>query len=357
MKILQIVPQLPPVICGVGDYALELARAWRPHGVDTCFLGCDPAWQGEGREFPCATVARRSGAALCESLVMLHGSQKYDCVVLHFSGYGYGRRGAPVWMVNGLKLWRQRMPTFPLLTMFHELYATGAPTSSAFWFGPVQKWVCAQLALLSTHLRTNRTASASWLCKVVPEKEGKVRVLPVFSNFGEMPAAAPPSTRPAHLVVFGHQANEWPLLQNSLLFLLRSLRPTRLTILRQGLNLPHECSHTMEVVQKEALPAPEVSRILCSAAYGILAYHPEYLGKSGILAAYCAHGVAPLLVNVDGALPEGLEVNRHVLAASAIAGPLPGAALDRISQEGRNWYEPHNITATAQSYLEQIAAR
>ena len=48
MNIIQIVPQLLPVINGVGDYALNLARQLREDfGIETHFIVNDPHWQGE----------------------------------------------------------------------------------------------------------------------------------------------------------------------------------------------------------------------------------------------------------------------------------------------------------------------
>ena len=46
-EIIQIVPYLPPSISGVADYAYLLARELRAkHDIRTCFLVCDPGWNG-----------------------------------------------------------------------------------------------------------------------------------------------------------------------------------------------------------------------------------------------------------------------------------------------------------------------
>jgi hypothetical protein len=36
-------------------------------------------------------------------------------VVLHFSGYGYQKRGVPLWLVEGLRFWARRARTCRLL--------------------------------------------------------------------------------------------------------------------------------------------------------------------------------------------------------------------------------------------------
>jgi hypothetical protein len=45
--IYQIVPRLPPLIDGVGDYSLQLARTLREnHNIDSKFIIGDPSWLG-----------------------------------------------------------------------------------------------------------------------------------------------------------------------------------------------------------------------------------------------------------------------------------------------------------------------
>lgn len=47
IKIIQIVPQLPPAINGLGDYALNLARQLRQDfAIETHFVVGDHSWTG-----------------------------------------------------------------------------------------------------------------------------------------------------------------------------------------------------------------------------------------------------------------------------------------------------------------------
>ena len=49
MNLTAIIPRLPPVVDGIGDYALCLARLLRDNvGIATRFIVTDPAWIGTG---------------------------------------------------------------------------------------------------------------------------------------------------------------------------------------------------------------------------------------------------------------------------------------------------------------------
>ena len=351
MKILQIIPSLPPVSCGVGDYAHELAREWKRHGVETYFLGGDPTWHGADAEFPCEAVAARSSAALQASLTQIYARDAFDAVVLQFSGYGYAPRGAPVWLMRGLQSWLRKKSAVPLMTMFHELYASGPVTSSAFWLSALQKYVCANVARISRIVRTNRAASAAWLGKVAPQHEGRILVLPVFSNMGEKCEAPPPSQRPSSLAIFGYQsdaANFWSPFPK----MLKMLGVEKITGL--GKTLAHNDHAVVVVDERGFLGTQEMSATLQKTRLGYLHYNPEYMGKSGILAAFAAHGVVPVLAPYAAELSESLVHGINVLRSELILEPLDPDVLDAMSHNILSWYAPHCIRATAAGYLKQL---
>lgn len=93
----QITPTFSPDISGVGDYAALLARVFDRSGapLQTSIVQPD-AWSGEG-----ATSRGRADAS--EVAALLRGT---ECVLLHFSGYGYARRGICRWLVDGLAQWQ-----------------------------------------------------------------------------------------------------------------------------------------------------------------------------------------------------------------------------------------------------------
>src|SRR5260370_5934535 len=123
MKLIAIVPRIPPVVDGVGDYALSLARLLRDNvGVTTQFIVTDADWTGtdcvEGFE-----ARRLSSHSTNELLNLLAQDESAGTrVLLHYEGYGYATRGCPVWLVSAIELWRHANSERSLVTLFHELY-------------------------------------------------------------------------------------------------------------------------------------------------------------------------------------------------------------------------------------------
>ena len=119
-------------------------------------------------------------------------------MLLHFVGYGYQKRGCPVWLLRGLKAWKRRQKGARLITMFHELYPSGLPWQSSFWTSPLQRGICRELARLSDV--TNRAES---VCILRMTGRTDVLNLPVLSNVGEPESRQPIGDRDRRLVVFG----------------------------------------------------------------------------------------------------------------------------------------------------------
>ena len=150
MVIIQIVPRLFPAIDGLGDYALNLARQLRKDfNIETHFIVGDPSWSGlsQLQEFPVSQVTVQSPNNL-QSLLS-HRTSSITTVLLHYVGYGYAKRGCPLWLVDGLRHWRSEGNNRKLVTMFHELYAFGPPWTSSFWLSPLQRKLAARLAQMS----------------------------------------------------------------------------------------------------------------------------------------------------------------------------------------------------------------
>src|SRR5687768_11026191 len=152
LRLLHLVPRLPPVFDGVGDYAIHLARHLRSLDTESSFIVADPNWRGslEIDEMMIARLPFPSASALYTSLA----TTSFDRLILHYVGYGFARRGAPFWLLAALRKWRvspiARTTTGrPLLTIFHELWASGRPWQSAFYLSWAQRWIVRSLYRLS----------------------------------------------------------------------------------------------------------------------------------------------------------------------------------------------------------------
>jgi hypothetical protein len=324
VKILQIVPCLPPPFEGVGTYAAALAEAL---GAETRFLVGDPSWPGGG------AVAARTARDLLASL------GDAGTVLLHYANYGYQRRGCPAWLVSGLSRWSGR-----LVTVFHEVWASGPPWRSSFWTLPIQRRLAAALARRSFRVVTTLDRYAGMLRPWTAGRE--VVVMPVFSTVGE-PAALPPfEGRARRIVVFGGagvRSRAWGPFRPALTRAARSLAAEEIWDVGPPLPLP-AAAGGIPVRPLGALPAGEVSRLLLGSAAGFLAYPPDFLAKSTIFAAYCAHGVAPVCAwdRPAGAPPIPCWTGAGDPAAAAAAA--------------HAWYQGHSLERQAARFREILAA-
>jgi hypothetical protein len=325
VTVLHIVPHLPPPYEGVGTYAVALAAAL---GGEARFLVGDPGWSGDG--------GRAVGARSAEEL--LAGIGDVETVLLHYASYGYQRRGCPAWLAEGLTRWRGR-----LVTVFHEVWASGPPWRSSFWLLPAQRRLAARLARRSEALATTLEIYAGLLR---PWTGGKtVAILPVFSTVGE-PAEVPGfAGRAPRLVVFGGagvRSRTWGRFLPELARAVEALAIEEVLDVGPSIPVPAELAG-VPVRPLGVLPVGEVSGLLLGAAAGFLAYPPDFLPKSTIFAAYCAHGVLPVCA-----------WDRHpaerVPYWTGEGDPAAAAAA------ARGWYAGHSLERQAARFREMLAA-
>ncbi len=146
----------------------------------------------------------------------------------------------------------------------------------------------------------------------------------------------------------------WDTGFNGLRRVIEKLSPSRVTILGRSAEIPADVFGGASVARTGWLAAQEVSAILRTARWGLVAYNPAFLGKSGLLAAFMAHGVVPLLVEGHLPLSEGLQRGVHMVAVQDL-GSVP-TDVDAISAAGGTWYWPHNLTNTARTFAELLTA-
>lgn len=347
MSLTQIVPALPPAAEGLGGYALALAgRLSSRFSCETGFVVGDPAWRPEGGDGRAASpVAARTPEALAK---LLHGS---SAVLLHYASYGYQERGCPRWLVEGLERWRREREERRLVTFFHEVYASGPPWRSSFWLSPVQRRLAARLTRLSDATATSLDLYAGMLRRWSPRTAPAV--LPVVSNVGEPEAVPSLAERPSRLIVFGGAGNRSRIYARHLPDLAAACGALGIEeVLDVGppADVPAAVD-CMTVSRLGLLPAAEASRALLGARAGFLAYPAAFLPKSGVFAAFCAHGVAT--VCTSSAPPSSrLRAGEHYL-------PLPVKGpddLQTIADAARSWYAGHGLGHHAEVLRDILAA-
>jgi hypothetical protein len=356
-KVIQLVPRLPPVVDGLGDYALLLARKLREtFGIHTHFLVGDPDWTGplELEGFPVSQVSDRTSHSLQDLLNTPQGST----LILHYVGYGYAKRGCPTWLIDGIWAWKKSTHHSHLVTMFHEVYAAGRPPwTSAFWLFLWQKQIASRLVQLSDSIVTSKKLYADIL-QTLGGCHLNIPVLPIFSNIGEPENPPPLHTRAKKLVVFGGSTNRRQVYQQASTTLrdvcqllgieeIVDIGP-RLTSLPQTIaNIP--------ILEMGPLTAPTISQIFLQSSVGFLNYNPDYLAKSGIFAAYCAHGLLP--INVRGSLQpiDGLTAGKQYWVPRMLGRTVRGEFKEQaIASNANIWYQEHCLSVHARVMFAQL---
>jgi hypothetical protein len=363
VRLIHITPELPPTVGGVADYTAILSRRL----VEVSGGAVEPVLVHAGKEkaeridveFPVVDLTEQCSATALASTIrqLANEANSQAAVLLEYSGYGYAKRGAPLWLARGLR--RQcGHGGVPLVTMFHEISASGPIWSSSFWLSTLQKWIAGELARQSSAGCSNRSDSMQWLRK---HSTTPVRHCPVFSNVGEVEDRHPHQYREASAVVFGgtgknalyrdHGGVLTQLLQVACIRKLVDIGPRPAPSL-----LPS--TPDIEIVCEGLIPTGAVSRHLQTARFGLLCRNPAALTKSGSLAAYLAHGLPAVVALRDGSAPNPhLKDGVHYLSLRRALEEEPDdAQWDAIGNKGWTWYNEHaHSSQTAVTFRELIS--
>lgn len=371
-SIIQIVPRLPPLVDGLGDYALNLAHQLLvDHHLSTQFIVCDSAWQGclsEGSlsESVVDVLPMHSADALL-SILLGNGSTftRASILLLHYSNYGYAKRGCPFWLVDGIERWL-KTGNKRLVTMFHELYASShKPWTSSFWLSATQKRLATRTAQSSDRCLTSRESYAQELFRLSSRHLAAVPTLPVFSGVGEPQQVTPIAARSPRLVVFGQAANRLRVYQKSLAALKHVCQQLEIAeIWDMGppleLNLPEIAAELggVPIVVMGQKSATEVGQILLHSRAGFIDYFSGSLAKSTIFAAYCAYGLVPLCT-FDRSPPEdsdGLIAGKHYNLADSGRDGLNLEVAQTIADHAYRWYQTHRLAVQSSVFASQLVA-
>jgi len=353
--LLQIVPRIPGGIDGVGDYALTIAKKLR-------------------EKFECNTVfatfktssAENAGGFDVVSLDRLldRSSRKYDHALLHYVNYGFQKRGIPFRLLSILRASREQHGE-RLVTIFHELYASGPPWTSAFWLRPVQIYLAKAVARLSEPCIVSSDNFFSELKRMVPD--ARIQLHPVPSGLEEPSLTLTQiANRDPHrwMIVGGTALVERSLRSHRRLMhrIPDSIAPRILFVLGGNENPVTRSLLVDLAVQSDYRPrisATDASEILKTCSFAWFDYFVRHdvetsiILKSSAFAAACAHGVIPVFphcgsaVLVDGDHLPGpffVETDRCEIPDA------PGRA--KIAADIYAWYQRH---ASSESLVQSIA--
>jgi hypothetical protein len=331
MEIVQLVPDLDPQ-GGVASYARALAGALAAHGVSSRLVHPPSS-------SPRAAPARHG--ANIDALGLGHST-----LLLHYSNYGYAPRGCPRGLVAGLERWRANGGP-RLVTVFHELYATGRPWQSSFWLSPLQRQLAARMCRTSDGAVTSLSRYAARLRSWSPG--ATIAALPVFSTVGETPDPLPPVERRPALVVLGSpglRRRAYATVESELRAACAALAVTEIVDVGSGHVAPAAVG-SVPVRRMGFLDTAEVAALLATCRAGFVCYPAEFLGKSTVFAAYCAHGMVPI-----AAWPGEREMAHDFPCWQPASSAAPDWAAQAAQAHG--WYQGHDLATHTQTYLSLL---
>ena len=343
---LVIVPDLPPNINGLGDYAYLLANQLKKDDVslkiDFLIAGNYKYPFDEYDGFKVYNLLDKKASVLYSLL------QQIDPILihLHYVGYGYAKRGAPFWLYFGILKWKQKKGNI-LITTFHELFANSIlPLTSSFWNQWFQKLICKKIYLISKCVITSSESFREVLFKFSPFID--IYVYPVFSNFGELKKCPKIELRDKGLIVLGSKENRLNLYKKyhkELNIICRTFSIVR--IYDVGPKFGKLPLLNVPVIELGVLKANQISNLLTKNSFGIISRHSsEQFAKSGIYAAFTAHGNIVIALQANSSkIKDGIIADKHFITMNS-----QNINLDLISKSAFAWYNNHSLEKQAISY-------
>lgn len=339
--LIQIVPRGQG---GVRDYLECLKSQWTQAGIESHVIELSQASANTQNLLDRMLSLADAGAQ--------PNAQSTFSLLIHFSGYGYERRGLCFWLLREVERAQARLgDRLRVVTMFHELFASGPPWGSAFWLSPLQARIARKLARMSDAIWTNTELHGRWLREQVGALT-PITVQPVFSNVGEPAPPTPLSGREPSLVVFGSTSTR----RRALAALSRHVGVLKRLgiseILEVGSGQPTPWATVgLGLRFLGRLEQADLGSLLGRSAYGLIEYPPRYLGKSGVFAAYCAYGCVVLNAADTADDCDGLQAGLHFVNLSRSASIAnDGHAREAMSRAAHAWYEAHSLSRQAEAF-------
>jgi len=334
-RILQIVPRRPPPVESLFQVAERLTEE----------LGRVPKFRVE-------TAAAADGWS--RLLDRAGGLGEGDALLIHYVGYGYARRGAPLRLARELARWRRAVRGRMLLVHFHEVAAFGPPWRSSFWMRPLQLAVARRLSRTADRSLTSLDRFAALLRR--RGVRAPIEVLPIFSTIGEAETISPLRERSARLVLFGSpaaRARIWSDARTELELAVTSLGVRSVVEIGREPVGPEQISG-LRVVRAGELDDRDVRRVLADSVAAFFEYPVEYLSKSSAFAAACAHGLLPVCRprREHSGRAEG-EGERWVVAAQ-LRESNPESR-QKVASAAWRWYTEHSVCRHAEFWRGAFA--
>jgi hypothetical protein len=354
-SILQIVSGFKPSVDGMGDFARKLGdKLWERHQIRSHFVVYrTPATPFDAKEISPNTISYATDVSLDALSRAIEGSLlsgSFDSVLLHYGSYAYSSNGRPDAFVRMIS---QFAKSTRFLIFFHELYAIGMPWRRAFWTMREQKQSVGDLVAGAAALFTSNARYVEQLSGF--DRRGiPITKIPIFSNIGEPQLLRPLHQRTRQLIIFGQL-------------------PTRLRLYRRHRKLGIESVVDVGSGKSPQIPTQlggaqvrsagwmedrQLSDLMADSMAGIIVYWPDRWEKSGVIAAYQAHAVVPILVELEAGRSKSQPfvpylLPREIAKLAATAGNrVPDAKIQQIADAAHDQYQKNQ---TADHCADTIA--
>jgi hypothetical protein len=336
-----LVPALPPTVNGLGDFAWVLANSLKKQkGMDTVFLNSDKDFSGKYvGDFKVRSVKDRSSETMLQHLT--NGNP--DFLIINYVGYAYSQNGTPSWVLNAIEKWKTIKPQCKVLTIFHEVYASGYPWKKAFWLHWFQKSIAFRLLQLSEYSISNTMVTFEILKR--NDRHNNISLIPVFSNVGEPEVVPDFSNRENTLVIFGSAPIRDRIFAEMTKFAswVKHLNVQQIIEIGPLRNNRIDLINGIPIISMGVLPSKDISAILLKSKFGMLNYPIQLISKSGVFAAYASHGVVPVVIDHNkevkkGNLPNGLY----------LTDMKDSVDYREVSNNLLSWYSTHNVQKTTE---------
>lgn len=301
---LQIVSGFQPDVDGMGDFARRLGETlWGKHEIRSHYL----VFRRPKSSATTASIApntlsypaESTPAAFLAHVAELQASYSFDSVLLHYGPYAYTSDGKPSPFAEAIE---KLVKKTEVLIFFHETYASGPPWKRAFWTKREQKNALRRLMRCAKVAFTSNAKYVRMLGELDSDGRELIKA-PVISNIGEPQGLRPLKNRSRQLVVFGQLANRVRLYKEHrkrLESICRMLRIESVIDVGSG-ESPYIPKTVLQTAVKRAgfMADDQLSDLLQDSVAGVICYWPDVWEKSGVMAAYEAHGVVPILVPME----------------------------------------------------------
>lgn len=338
--ILHVVTALPPLVCGVGDYG---------------FCVNENMGQISGT-FPRLFAPKASESSGQKAIHLERALDQTEAVILEYSIYAYQRYGIPGWLLRTLSRWKASGSGKRVVTVFHELYAFGKIWSTAFWTSAPQRYVSRGIAELSEGgiTTTHRQADIlrAWNTRI------RLEVLSVPSNVGELPFEQIGREREIPLVVFGQKGTRkraYSGNETSWANIRRWMPNAVIHDVGPPTGLAISELTGLRCIQHGHRFAQEVTSILGSSQFGILDYSDSTLDKSGVFAAFCAHGVVPIVLRHATPNSSGLREGNCFVTPNSL--PDRAEDISELSRAAHRWYSQHDLHEHSQAIWKLLDSK